>query len=414
MTGRRPPHSGQADRLVEIESLRGVAASSILLFHCWLFSSAAVFTWNVGPLTPFMQPLQSGVTLFFVLSGFLLYRPVARAVLSGTAPPPVSSYLRNRALRVLPAYWFVLLVSGFALQSATATVVSGRGVVAGALTDPRVLGSDLLLVQTYDPSTIWTGILPTWSLTVELAFYLVLPLLALMAGALARSHDRVSRSAAAFAAVAAMFVLGFIGKLVVAIASDGPARAGAADWHTVFDRSFLTHADLFGFGMAAAFLLVLWERRPDGPPRFISNGVTGRVLAYCGVPTLVLGFYVIHPYAYDSLVALFSAIALLRLLSPHRVQRRTSVLRHRWAIAWGRVSYSVFLWNFPVLIFLRLHGVLASGHGATDFLFNLVIATVAVGALSFFTYRFIEAPALALKRHRSARTQAAAPAQVPA
>ena len=415
MAGPRPRHSAQTGRLIEIESLRGVAASSILLFHCWLFSSAAVFTWNLGPFTAFMQPLQSGVTLFFVLSGFLLYRPVARAVLGGSSPPRVLPYLRSRALRILPAYWVVLAVSGFVLQSSTAQFVSGRGVIPGALTDPGTLTSDLLLVQTYHARTIWTGILPAWSLTVEVAFYLVLPLLALLAGVLAHSRARRSPVAPALAPVAAMLLLGFVGKLAVAVLSHGPGRATGADWHAVLDRSFLTHADLFGFGMAAAFLYVVWERRSDGPPRFISNGVTGRLLAYLGIPILVLGFYFLHPYLYDSLVALFSAVVLLRLLSPHGTRRRRSVLRHPWAIAWGRVSYSVFLWNYPVLIFLRLHGLLASGHGATDFLRNLAVATVAVGVLSFLTYRFVEAPALALKSPRPApREAAAAPAQAPA
>lgn len=391
-------HTG---RLLEIESLRGVAATSILVFHCWLFSSAAVLTWNLGPLTPFIQPLQSGVTLFFVLSGFLLYRPIVKAVIEGTSPPRAVPYLRNRALRILPAYWFVLLLTGFALRSAT-TRATGRGIFPGALTDPHVLGSDLLLSQTYRPSTIWTGILPAWSLTVEVAFYLVLPVLALLAGRLARSRRALWP---ALVPVAILLLVGFVGKVLVALFSNGPERSQAANWHAVLDRSLLTHADLFAFGMGAAFLFVVWERRPAGHPHFIAGGVVGRLLAYAGIPTFVLGFYFVPPYLYDSLVAMLSAVLLLRLLSPHRRNKAKSVLTRRWPIAWGRLSYGVFLWNYPVLTFLRLHGLLASGHRASDFLLNLVTATLAVGALSFVTYRFVEVPALALKRRRVPRLE---------
>jgi peptidoglycan/LPS O-acetylase OafA/YrhL len=398
-------------RLLEIESLRGVAATSILIFHCWVFSSPAVFTWNLGPLTAFMQPLQSGVTLFFVLSGFLLYRPVVEALAEGRAGPRLLPYLRNRALRILPAYWAVLLLSGLLLRSAT-THAASRGVGAGALTDPHVLGSDLALVQTYRPSTIWTGVLPAWSLTVEVAFYLTLPLLALAAARLARRRLAVE---AALVPAVGLLVLGAVGKLGVALFSPGPERTGGGTWHAVLDRSMLTHADLFAFGMAAAVAYVVWERRPEGPPRFIVDGLVGRLLAYVGLPVLILGFYLIPAYLYDSLVACFAAVLLLRLLSPHRNPRRR-ILTHRWAVSWGRLSYGVFLWNFPVLTFLALHGLLASGHGALDFLRNLATGTLVVGALAFLTYRFVEAPALALKRARRSRRRdlETAPARAPA
>src|SRR5882724_6110621 len=89
--------------LAPVEALRGVAAWSIVCFHIWLFTSSAKLTWNLGPATVFMQPLQSGVTLFFVLSGFLLYRPFING------RPSIGRYFRNRALRILPAYWAVLI-----------------------------------------------------------------------------------------------------------------------------------------------------------------------------------------------------------------------------------------------------------------------------------------------------------------
>lgn len=399
------------DRLLELESLRGIAATSILVFHCWLFTSHGVFNWGLGPLTVFMQPLQSGVTLFLVLSGFLLYRPIVHAVVEGRPRQSATTYLRNRALRILPAYWFVLLVSGFVLQSAT-TDATSSGIIPGTLTDPRSLASNLLLVQTYHPSTIWTGVLPAWSLTVELAFYLCIPLLALLAAGLIR-HRSVAW--AVFAPMALLLLFGVTGKTLVTVLSDGPERSQGADWHAVLDRSLLTHADLFAFGMAAAVALVLWNRRPDGPPKFIGGASTGRFLAYLGLPTLIVGYYLIPPYLYDSLVAFFAAVLLLRLLSKSRDGTKPGLLTHRRAVAWGRVSYSVFLWNWPVLSFLAVQGLLASGSGPLPFLRNLIVASALVGALSFFTYRFVEAPALTLKgRGSQLREGTARPARASA
>src|SRR5690348_16752710 len=108
--------SGQAPRrLVGIEGVRALAALSILACHTWSFTAhgGEQGYW----LTLFFNDLALGVTLFFTLSGFLLYRPVAAAVLRGTGQPSARHYFRNRALRIVPAYWAILAVCGLVLGS---------------------------------------------------------------------------------------------------------------------------------------------------------------------------------------------------------------------------------------------------------------------------------------------------------
>jgi peptidoglycan/LPS O-acetylase OafA/YrhL len=397
---RTPREMGStASRLVEVEGLRAVAATSILVFHCWLFSSPATLEWNLGPATAFIQPLQSGVTLFFVLSGFLLYRPIVAAVLDGRDLPSAGSYLRNRALRILPAYWVALLLTGFVLAAATTHSATG-GLSTGALLDPGTLVRDLSLTQTYGPHSIWTGILPAWSLTIEVAFYLCLPLLALLARAAARRQPTArGRTAAVLAPVIGLFLFGVLGKISVGVFSPGPERAVASDWHSVLARSFLTHADLFAFGMAVTVFLLIRERSVDRISRVFGWSI-GRPLAYFGLPTFILGYYFIPAYVFDSVVALLASLLLLKVLLPSA--RRGRFLTHRWTLGCGRISYSIFLWNYPVLVFLKSHDLLASGNNAGAFLVNLVIAGSLVICLSWLTYRFVEAPALALKKRSGA------------
>src|SRR6058998_2066237 len=153
MRTRSPAHA--ASRLREVEGLRAVAASSIVVFHVWIFSSPAILDWNLGPLTAFVSPLQSGVTLFFVLSGFLLYRPIAAALLDATTAPSAWRYLRNRALRILPAYWVILFLVVVALRSASLGA-SGQGVLTGPLTDPKTFVLNVFLIQTYVPDGIFS------------------------------------------------------------------------------------------------------------------------------------------------------------------------------------------------------------------------------------------------------------------
>ena len=396
--------TGSPSRLWEIEGLRAVAAWSIVVFHVWVFSSPAVLGWNLGPFTAFVSPLQSGVTLFFVLSGFLLYRPIAAALLDGVPGPSAWTYLRNRALRILPAYLVILMLVVFVLRSASLGA-SGHGVSAGALTDPRTFLLDAFLLQTYVPHGIWSGILPAWSLTIEVAFYLLLPLLGLAAFAFARGRTHCQRRIlAALGPVLFMLLLGAVGKILVAVYAHGPQRATTSTWHSVLDRSILTHADLFGFGMGAAFVLLLWERDLGLRLERLLSTKLSRPVVYVGLPTLFLGYYLLPPYLYDAAVALLASFVLVRLLGVKRRgdtgSRASLFLRQKWTVAAGRRSYSVFLWNYPVLAFLSTHGLLIGGDNAGAFLLNLLIAAPTIGVLSALTYRFVEAPALRLKGRR--------------
>jgi peptidoglycan/LPS O-acetylase OafA/YrhL len=83
-------------------------------------------------------------------------------------------------------------------------------------------------------------------------------------------------------------------------------------------------------------------------------------------------------------------------------------LLESWAlVAVGVVSYSLFLWHFPVISWLQSHGLtLGGGWGAL--LLNLIEASLVTGALSALTYRYVERPAL--RRKRSTRTTDVAPA----
>src|SRR5437763_9964844 len=118
MSGNAAPLPSSGFRLGGIEGLRAVAASSIVLLHVWSASSATKSTPNwVGDA---VSSLSAGVTLFFTLSGFLLYRPFADGIVRGESDLRIRAYLWNRFLRVAPAYWFILLFVSLVLGEARA------------------------------------------------------------------------------------------------------------------------------------------------------------------------------------------------------------------------------------------------------------------------------------------------------
>lgn len=203
-----PATPSSSVRLPGVEGTRAIAAGSILVFHVWRIGAPGGTAYDLGWIGSFFPDLQFGVVLFFVLSGFLLYWPFAAGIVHGDGFPSVAGYLRNRALRILPAYWAILLCSALLLEAvvhASRTSESPR--------DPLRLATATLFVQNYDPDSVVSGIGPAWSLNVEVVFYLVLPVLALAACRLATALPRV---AAALLPAGFLLCTGLAGKAIAA------------------------------------------------------------------------------------------------------------------------------------------------------------------------------------------------------
>ncbi|GAP53947.1 acyltransferase MdmB [Arthrobacter sp. Hiyo6] len=180
------------NRMAGIEGLRAIAALSVVLYHVKLDATTQDYTGPIGNLLAFAD---QGLTLFFVLSGFLLFRPFATAVLQNRPLPSVRRYAFNRFLRIAPAYLAIFVVAAL-IFGAVYIQGSTHGMGAdniGRLTDPGKILANILLVQTYIPGYVMSGLGVSWSLTAEIAFYVALPLIALHAARAVKSgRNRVA------------------------------------------------------------------------------------------------------------------------------------------------------------------------------------------------------------------------------
>lgn len=261
----RPLHLGHGDqsnlvvkpssghRVIGIEGLRGLAAFSVVFHHVGAhLGGSGVAKWV-------SVAAEHGLTLFFVMSGFLLYQPFVRGIRSGRFPD-VRRYFRNRVVRILPGYLAVFLLVSFLFGAAYlhGAPQAHMDNPVGYLTDPGTILADLFLVQTHLPQYVMTGIGPAWSLTAEILFYLALPCLAYLSLIAARSM-RLRH-----AVVLPAYLL--IGIGLAATAWSFLARRGMDDaesfmfswgntWTAVAERSFFAQADLFGYGMIAAAVI---------------------------------------------------------------------------------------------------------------------------------------------------------------
>jgi peptidoglycan/LPS O-acetylase OafA/YrhL len=384
--------SGEGDRrLAGIEGLRACAALSVLTCHVvndhprggsQLGAVGVWLAWWLG----------AGLTLFFALSGFLLFRPIAAAIVDGRELPDVGRYLRRRALRILPAYWVILLVVALGLGAAH---VAPTAYAYGYLTDPATLGKDMLLVQGYSPSSMLTGIAPGWSLCAEVVFYILLPLLALPASRLAAGRGPRGRLVAALLPAGMLFVVGTTGKLWAAATFDpanGWNQSWGATWHAVLERSFLASADLFAFGMVAAVITIAAAR---GLVQVSLVRAVGGRLALWLIPLAVLFCPLLDARLYNSLMGLAFAGLLTSVTLPAErgVPRLVRALERRPVVLIGVISYSIYLWHQPITIAVERHGLAVPG--AAGVAVNLSVVIAVTIALATVTYRFVERPAMA-------------------
>ncbi len=395
LSGVRPSTGA---RLPGIEGLRAIAACSIVVFHVWRLSPGPL-TGQLGPLDRFMPDLSFGVVLFFTLSGFLLYRPFAAAILRNDRRPGIRSYLRNRALRILPAYWVILT-----LCSALGAVLfwdSNGGLVSGRVLEPGLLARAALFVQNYSPRTLLLGIGPAWSLAVEVVFYLALPLLVLLAAILARrAGTRTGRRWAVLTPAVLLLLVGLSGKAAThfLVPSRLPYAGYDQNWHSVLERSFWCQADLFAFGMLVAVLRVDWEDMLLRLPRWWRPAAAaGAVCAYAFTTSRFRYEQLSYSPANTLMAGAFAALLALVVLQKkgNPVSPLVRVLEARPLVALGVISYSIFLWHEPLIWWLRAHELLRSGSGG--FATNLVLVGSVTIIASAMTYVLVEAPALRLK-----------------
>jgi peptidoglycan/LPS O-acetylase OafA/YrhL len=170
------------------DSLRAIAALSIFGFHI----AASQRALN-DPDFPWLGQLNVGVPIFFVVSGFLLYRPFVAARLRGSARPALVPYAVRRVLRIVPAYWVALPLITLWLGRED-QVFTASGVF-----------TYFFFLQLYDASTITGGIGQAWTLGVEVSFYVFLPIWAFV----------VRRLPGELRPIAVLALIGIVWKVVV-------------------------------------------------------------------------------------------------------------------------------------------------------------------------------------------------------
>ncbi|WP_304523669.1 acyltransferase [Actinocorallia sp. API 0066] len=350
-----------------------------------------------------------GVPIFFVLSGYLLYRPYARATLDGTPLPGTRDFLRRRALRILPAYWLML---PFAL------VLLNREHAA----DPVLWLQMITLTQNYDPNPPWDltalglpGLVPIWSLSVEAAFYLLLPLFALGLHRFARGSRR-----RLLGGIGALFALSLVEALGLRFVEyTGPVFGYDPIAVLFYNERLLPRSLLyFALGMALAVLAERPGRLSEAVGRAPGIGWTVAVSALALLSTplatpLFGGDQTARQYVVFSLLTVVvaaAAVAPAALAPDHPFTR--GLLANPVMRRIGLVSYGVFLWHAVVIE--GWYALTGRDHFAFDFWLVLSVTVLFSLVLASLSLVLVEQPAQRLARHLQSRARRNPPREEPA
>jgi peptidoglycan/LPS O-acetylase OafA/YrhL len=391
-------------RFPALDGVRALASLAVLTTHV-AFQTGLTNkeNWAAGALAR----LDGGVALFFVLSGFLLFLPFVRRRASGGPRPATPRYLWRRALRIMPAYWAAAAACLLLLpKNDDATIADWV--------------RHAFLLQSYPSGSLRDGLTQTWSLCTEVAFYVALPVLAVVALGV-RGRYRPVRTLVALLAMSVLtvtwlLIAGWVPRLT---------ELPSGSW-------LPGHLSWFAAGMALAVFRVERERAAQTPTQkaqasqdtdgqrrgrfgWIEDLAAARgscwllaLMLFLIAATPVAGPRVLAPstgwemVAKDLLYGAAAGLAVLPLVvGPGSTEVARGGVAHRvlgspvghWL---GEISYSVFLWHLLVLAgvltffdiepftghFLTVYGLTLAG--------SLPVATV--------SYLVLERPLMGARR----------------
>ena len=408
----RPLGSGSGE-IAALDGLRALAALSVLVYHAMSVAGAKTFIAG-HDFTWLYFYTESGVDLFFTLSGFLLFLPYARAMLDQRALPSAREFYRRRALRILPAYYVCLAVVALAQWNTYATRVGAENILA-----------HLVLLHDIAPAFNRTISGPFWTLAVEWQFYLVLPLIAWAVARFSQGSPR-------------RMVVGVLGVIAVALAlrevdallavNRAALPAAFAPWIDLAQRVVIgsqgKYLEVFGIGMLCGLIYTVLKRRAGAltSPR-------ARLARLAGVALLALslGVYLLYaPQVYERHNAIlaqfylalrptdiemitgplvlgigYGALTLGALLAPRLLRAPFEWWPLRFV---GLISYSLYLWHESLINLIYPHLHIAGGveRGVAALAIGLLVAI----PFAYVSYQLVERPFLRWRHSSRPRAEA--------
>ncbi|MDB5244137.1 MAG: acyltransferase [Parcubacteria group bacterium] len=352
-----------------IDGLRGVAVILVVLYHARFLSVGGGFI---------------GVDVFFVISGFLITSIIMRDVQAGTFS--LIGFWERRIRRIVPVVVAVILATSIASYALILYPPEyhdfGTTVIAQSL-----FASNMLFAVTdnyFEQSARYSPLLHTWSLSVEEQFYLVFPGIVFFCVWFAKRKGRIimltERWGGQRMLLGCVLILGFISFLIniwfvnVAPASVFSAMTyGTAGFYLLPSRAW---------EIGVGILIALY-------PVCIRSIVWSEILALTGIGSVMAAAFLFsdstHFPGVAALLPTLGAAAIIVANESH-ITKVGAVLAYPGLVWVGLISYSLYLWHWPLFAFANLTATIPISN--TTALLLMLTSVV----LAWLSYRFIETP----------------------
>ena len=338
------PRSDTALYRADIDGLRAISILAVVAYHA-------------GPR--FVPGGFIGVDIFFVISGFLISRIILSQIRSGRFR--LLDFYARRVRRIFPALAVVLLATyalGWLLLMPQDFALLGDNIVAGAAFVSNLF--QLRHVGYFDPDMAENPLLHLWSLGIEEQFYIVWPLVLMLAGARIKSSWIVGIAAVSFATSLLVYL-------------------GHSQWsfYAPIPRAW----ELLVGGLAAYHFV----NRPKGG--LANSGRRADLAGFAGI-ALIGGasFLYQRSIPFPGLYALLPTLGALLIIVSGGSWINRKVLSSRLMVWFGLISYPLYLWHWPLLSYLA---TLQNGEPTK---LELVLAVALSILLAWLTYRLVETP----------------------
>lgn len=364
-------------RLKVLDGIRGIAVLMVFLYHTWGNGGGNKIEFLNKDFTFLLMWGHLGVNLFYVLSGFLLFKPFCEMYYTNNGEVDIKKYFIKRALRILPVYYVFIALSVI-------------------LTNPNYIstaGFKIILINTFFMQNFFINIVPllngvVWTLAVEVQFYILLPLIARF------FYGKRNKIALPLTII---FVLGYRLLLYVIIK---PVLTGIDfPFYYATEYNILGCIDNFAIGMTIANIYLYYKNNKISYSKWIN--ISKYIVWILPINIIILSYNyynwrlgteisqsVVFTFFFD--IYSYISYAILFIYVLFHESKLKNILSNNLLRIFGVIGYSMYIWHLPILNYLLNTNFVSKVDGWSKYLHLLILAIVIIIPFSTAMYIFVE------------------------
>lgn len=353
-------------RLEGIDLLRGIAVSVVIIYHFF-----ELLGLHGSPLYPYITSIgQIGVPLFFIISGYLIYRSISYSITHNGIKSGIKHYTKHRLFRILPAYYFNFLI----VLALASTVIGAEYFYSSRFLNQIFAHLSFTSYFLYQSSGLGVNG-AYWTLSIEMLWYIVAPLFFIF----------IKKDSYYIIIIALAFIylwsidLGFMDALfhLDKTASNYMAK--------LYYFSFQLPAQIIYF-ISGIFIYKYLENKD-----LIRNILLKILLFIVLIGTFI---FISHQDFFLTSFVMKNFVTLI-IVTLIFILLYQSHIPYLSLLDWiGKISYSLYLWHMPILFVMKQSNILSH----TSLLNATLLFTIALLAVSSMSYYFIEEGGFRLRR----------------